>query len=141
MVAVASLTPKRLAPGLDPGVGHQFRQTLLGQQLVVQEVKHESANPLAILDRGGDAFGEGRLCLLATSRAAAAMSTVLCDNQGPWLGQIEHLPGIEARGFSLAQRRAACSAGLGKVIDGGIRRIRAAQGPARVPLLPAGLLA
>ena len=54
----------------------------------MQKVKHKSANPRAILDRGGDAFGEGRLCLLATSRAAAAMSTVLCDNQGLWLGQI-----------------------------------------------------
>ena len=41
-------------------VGHQFDQTLLGQQLVVQEIEYEGADPRAVLHGRSDPFGKYR---------------------------------------------------------------------------------
>ncbi len=39
-------------------VGHQCRETPLGQQLIAQQVQHERSNPFAVLHRGGHPCGE-----------------------------------------------------------------------------------
>ena len=69
------------------------------------------------------------------------MGAVFGHDQGLWFGQVEHLPGNVVRGHRGAQRLAAPCAGLGEVIDRGIGRLAPAQGLARVPVLPARLLA
>ena len=85
MVAVARFTPKRSAS--------RVGQTLLGQQLVVQQIEHEGADPRAVLHRRGDPFGEARPGLRAAGRATAVVRAVFGDDQRPRFGQIEHLPG------------------------------------------------
>ena len=66
------------------------------------------------------------------------MSAMLGDDEGLWRGQVEHLPGAVARGHGRRQRRPAACAGLGIVIDDGVRRLHLTQGLAWVPLLAAG---
>ena len=39
-------------------IGHQRGETLLGQQLIVQQVEHQGADPLAVLHRCGHPIGE-----------------------------------------------------------------------------------
>jgi hypothetical protein len=90
MVAVASRTPNRPALALDPRVHHQRGETLLGQQLVVQQVEYEGADPLAVLHRRGHPIGECRPGLHPARRAPALMRLVLGDDQRLRLGQVEH---------------------------------------------------
>lgn len=122
-------------------IGHQFGQTLLGQQLEMQQINDERRDPRAILNRRRDALGKSRARLPATGRAAASMGAVFGDRQRPGLGQIEHLAGGVVRRHRLTQRRTAIDAALGEVIDRSIRRFCAAQRCARMAFLAAGLLA
>ena len=99
MVAVTSLHPEQ--------VSHQRGQTLLRQQLVVQQIEHEGADPFAVLHRRSHPIGECRPRLAAARRTAAAMGAVFGDDQRLWFGQIEHLPGDMAGRHRLGQRFAA----------------------------------
>jgi hypothetical protein len=90
---------------------HEFGQTLLGQQLVVQQIEHECANPPAILYRCGDALMKYRPRLRAASRATAAVSAVFRDDQRMRFGEVEYLPGDMVRRHLRGQRRAARRAG------------------------------
>src|ERR1700686_1221180 len=66
------------------------------------------------------------------------MGAMLGDEQGLWLGQIEHLPSAVARGHDRRQRRSAAYASLGIVIDDDVRGLHLKQGLAWMPLLTAG---
>ena len=133
MVALTSLTPKR--------VGHQRGQTLLGEQLVMQQIQHERSDPFAVLHRGGYPFGERRPCLRAAGGATAMVRAVLGDDQRPWFRQIEHLPRDMAGRRRRAQRFAARGAGRWIMVDGGIGVFNLAKRLTRMALLTTGLLA
>ena len=122
-------------------IGHQFGQALLRQQLVVQQVDDKGRDPGAVLHRCSHACGKCRARLLAAGRAVAPMGAVFGHDQRLRFRQVEHLPGGMAGGHRLAQGRATVVAGRREIIDRDIRRLGAAQRFARVPLLPAGLLA
>src|SRR5208282_5828833 len=122
-------------------VRHQLRQTFLRQQLVMQQVKHEGADPFAVLHRGGDVFGEGRLRLLAASLANAGVGAVLGDHDGLGFRQVEDLTRVEARRCRLIQRSAASAAGLRKMVDGGVGVFGSAQRLTGMALLSARLFA
>ena len=112
-------------------VGHQRGQTLLRQQLVVQQIEHEGADPFAVLHRRGHPVGERRPRLRAARRTAAAVRAVLGDDQRLRFGQIEHLPGDMAGCHRRGQRLAARGTGRWVMVDGGIRRLAPAQRLAR----------
>ena len=120
---------------------HEFGQTLLGQQLVVQQIEHKCADPLAILRRRGNALGKCRPRLRAAGRATAAIGAVLGNEQRPRFRQIEHLPGNMAARHRRGQRLTARSAGFWIMLDRGIGLFNPAKRRARMPLLAAGLLA
>ena len=109
MVAVTSCDPEQ--------VGHQHGQTLLGEQLVVQQIQHEGADPCAVLHRRGHPFGERRPRLPATRRTTADVCAVLGDDQRPWFRQIEYLPGDVVGCHRRAQRFAARSAAWRIMVD------------------------
>ena len=88
-------------------IGQQLDQTLLGQQLVVQEIEHESANPRAVLHGRIDAVWKRRPCFRAASGASAIVRTMFGDDERPRLGQIEHLPGAVADARIRIEARAA----------------------------------
>ena len=69
------------------------------------------------------------------------MGEVLGHEERLRLGQVEHLPGDVVRGHRLAQRLAASRTGFGKMIDRVVGGLAPPQGLARMPLLPARLLA
>ena len=69
MVAAASFTPRRSAINL--------HQTLLGQQLVVQEIEHERADPRAVLRRHVDAVRKQRT--RSAPQAAHLQSCARCS--------------------------------------------------------------
>ena len=122
-------------------IGHQRSQTFFRQQLVVQQIQHKSGNPLAVLRRGGDAFGKCRPRLRAAGSAMTAVRAVFRDNQRLWLGEIEHLAGDVAGRHRRSQRLAARGANLRIMVDGGIGCRSPAQRLAGVALLSAGPLA
>ena len=62
-------------------ISHQSGQTLLGQQLVMQQIQHERADPLAILHRCAHPVRERGSRLRAARATAAAMRAVLGDDQ------------------------------------------------------------
>ena len=98
-------------------MSHEFGQTLLGQQLVVQQIEHECADLLAILHRRGNARGECRPRLRATSRATAAMSAVFRDDQRLRFREVEYLPRDMVRRHRRGQRHAARRAGRRIMLD------------------------
>ena len=122
-------------------IGHQLDQTLLGQQLVVQEIEYERTDPRAVLHGRVDAFRKRRPRLRAAIGAAAIVRTMLGDDEGPRVGQIEHLPGAVADARVLIQARAAPGAGRRVMIDHDIGFSDLPQGLAFVALLPARFLA
>jgi hypothetical protein len=122
-------------------VGHQGRETLLGQQLIVQQIQHERADRFAALHRGCHSFGERTPRLRAAGGATAAMRAVLGDDQRSRFWKIEHLPGAVAGRHCRRQRFAARGAGLWIMIDGGIGLFNLTQRLARMALLAADLLA
>ena len=122
-------------------IGHQLDQTLLGQQLVVQEIEYERTDPRAVLHGRVDGFRKRRPRLRAAIGAAAIVRTMLGDDEGPRVGQIEHLPGAVADARVLIQARAAPGAGRRVMIDHDIGFSDLPQGLAFVALLPARFLA
>lgn len=122
-------------------VGHQGGQTLLGEQLIVQQIQHEGADPLAVLHRGAHPVGEGRPCLCAAGCAAAAVRTVFSDYQRRRFREIEHLSRDMTGRHGHGQRLVARCAGRRVMIDDDIGGFGSTQGLARVTLLPPGLLA
>ena len=122
-------------------IGHQLDQTLLGQQLVVQEIEYKRIDPRAVLHGRVDAFRKRRPRLRAAIGAAAIVRTMLGDDEGPRVGQIEHLPGAVADARVLIQARAAPGAGRRVMIDHDIGFSDLPQGLAFVALLPARFLA
>ena len=122
-------------------IGHQLDQTLLGQQLVVQEIEYKRTDPRAVLHGRVDAFRKRRPRLRAAIGAAAIVRTMLGDDEGPRVGQIEHLPGAVADARVLIQARAAPGAGRRVMIDHDIGFSDLPQGLAFVALLPARFLA
>ena len=73
----------------------------------MQEIDDQGANPIAGLDWRRDPLGERWLGWSAAPRAGADMGAMFGDEQGLWLGQVEHLPGAVARGHGRRQRRPA----------------------------------
>jgi hypothetical protein len=71
-------------------VGHQRGQTLLGQQLVVQQIEHEGADPRAVLHRRSHPIGKCRPGPCAAGRTTAAVRTVFGDDQRLWIGKVEY---------------------------------------------------
>ena len=122
-------------------IGHQRGQTLLGQQLIVQQIHHHRGEARTVLHRRGHVFGKGGPCLGATLPAKAGMGAVFRDNQRLGFGKIEHLTRGMAGGHPLVQGRAATGTSLGKMINRGIRVLGSAQGLAGMTLLPTRLLA
>ena len=122
-------------------VDHQGGQTLFRQQLIVQQIQHEGADPLAVLHRRGHPFGERRLGLRPAGCATAAVCPMFSDGQRLRFGEVEDLAGAMARHHGLGQRLAAPGTDRWKVLDGGITDFRLAQRLTRMALLSAGLLA
>jgi hypothetical protein len=60
-------------------VSHHLRPTLLGQQLVVQQIQHHDVDSLAVLHRHGDALGKRRSCRRTAGSTTTAVRTVLGD--------------------------------------------------------------
>ena len=104
-------------------IGHQRSQTLLRQQLVVQQIQHEGADPLAVLHRRTHPVGECRPRLTAAGRAAAAVRAMLGDDQRLRFGQIEYLPGDEVGRHRLGQWRTARGTARRIVVDDAIGRL------------------
>ena len=105
MVAAASVTPRK--------IGHQLYETLLGQQLVVQEIEYKRTDPRAVLHGRVDAFRKRRPRLRAAIGAAAIVRTMLGDDEGP-RGRADRTPagGAVAVGACVRiQARAAPGAG------------------------------
>ena len=121
-------------------IGQQLDQTLLGQQLVVQEIEHESADPRAVLHGRVDAVGKRRPRLRAAGGASAIVCTMFGDDERLRLGQIEHLPGAVADARVRIEARAAPRAGRRVMIDDVIGISDLPQGLAFVTPLPARLL-
>ena len=121
-------------------IGQQLDQTLLGQQLVVQEIEHESADPRAVLHGRVDAVGKRRPRLRAAGGASAIVCTMFGDDERLRLGQIEHLPGAVADARVRIEARAAPRAGRRVMIDDVIGISDLPQGLAFVTFLPARLL-
>ena len=93
-------------------IGHQRGQTLLRQQLVVQQIEHEgSRSACRTAPARSPNRGRPPVSVTAAGRAAAAMRTVLGDDQRLRFGQVEHLPGDVAGGHRLGQRRATRGTG------------------------------
>jgi len=122
-------------------VDHQGGQTLFRQQLIVQQIQHEGADPFPVLHRSGHPIGECTPRLRAAGRATAAVRTVLGDDQRLRFRQIEYLPGNVACRHRRGQRFTARGADLWIMVDSGIRLFNAAKRLARMALLTAGLLA
>ena len=122
-------------------ISHQLDQTLLGQQLVVQEIEYERADPRAVLHGRVDAFRKRRPRLRAAIGTAAIVRAMLGDDEGPRVGQIEHLPGAVADARVRIEARAAPRAGRRVMIDHDIGFSDLPQGLAFVALLPARFLA
>lgn len=122
-------------------VGHQCGQALLRQQLIVQQIQHEGANPFAVLHRRGHPVGKRRPRLRIADCATAAMRAVLGDDQRLWFGEIKYLPGDVVGRHRRRQRRAARRAGLRIMVDRGVRCRGPTQRLTPMSLLPAGLLA
>ena len=98
-------------------IGHQFGQTILGQQLIVQQIDHEGGNFRAVLHRRVDAIWKRRTRLRATGGALAIVRTMFGDDQSRWLRQIKHLTGAMADACLRIEARAAPSAGRRIMMD------------------------
>ncbi|HEX3989645.1 MAG TPA: hypothetical protein VHX39_00590 [Acetobacteraceae bacterium] len=122
-------------------IGHQRRQALLGQQLVMQQTHHDRREARAILHRRGHVFGKGRARLGAASPTNAGMRAVFGNDQRLRLRQVEHLPRGMAGGRRSGQGAAASRTCYGEMIDGGIGVFCPAQRLSGMALLSAGLLA
>ena len=68
MVAVTRFTPNRSAIN----AARRFS----GQQLIVQQIDHDSRDARAVLDRRGHVFGKGGSCLRAARRAQTAVGAM-----------------------------------------------------------------
>jgi hypothetical protein len=122
-------------------IGHQRRQTFFGQQLVVQQVEHERADPPAILHRCGHPIGKARPRLCPTRHAPAVMRPMFGNHQRLRFGQVKHLPRGMAGGHRLSQRRTTPCTGRRIVVDDCIGRRGSTQRLPRMALLPTRLLA
>ncbi len=122
-------------------VSHQHGQTLLGQQLVAQQIDHDGRDPRAVLHRRSDADQRRRSrARAAGSATTAAVRAVFRDDQRLRLRRVEHSAGDVVGGHRRGQRLPACRAGH-RAIDRDVRPRRPAQRPAQMALLPAALLA
>ncbi len=143
-----TLKPRRTIPahGGDGGgdlmhaeqIAHQRGQTLLGQQLKVQQIHDDGREAGAVLHRRGHAFGKGRACFRATTPANAGKRAMFRDDQRLRVREIVHLPRGMAGGHRPVQGATASRAGLGEMVDGGIWGGRPAQRLAGVPFLSTG---
>src|SRR6202011_4067711 len=68
-------------------ISHQRGQTLLRQQLIVQQIEHQGADPFAVLHRRIHPSGKSSPRLTAARRTAAAMGAMLGDDQRLWFRQ------------------------------------------------------
>ena len=99
-------------------IGHQFGQTIFGQQLIVQQIDHECRDPRAILHRCVDPVGKPRPRMRPAAGALAVMSAMFDDDEGRRLGQIEDLAGAVAGGHFQCHGQTTGRARERKVIDG-----------------------
>jgi len=77
-------------------ISHQFDQTILGQQLVVQQIHHERRDPRAILHRRVDPIGKRGAGVRPATGAHAVMGAMLGDDERSRLGQVKHLASVVA---------------------------------------------
>ena len=122
-------------------IGHQLRQPVLWQKLIVKQIDGKGGDARAILHRRVDAFGERRPRFLAAAFAAADMSAMFGDGKRLRFGQIEHLPGGVPLAHVLRQRFSTSRANGWDMLDHDIRARRLTQRLALVASLSAGLLA
>ena len=121
------------APGDDAGrtkprraeqVGHRLRHPILGNELLHIEINRRRSDARAILSGRGHPFGERRRGLAAAVRATVNHRLMFGDVQSR-LGQIEHLPLLNARDHRRRQSREAMAARfrLVPLDDIGLRRL------------------
>jgi hypothetical protein len=122
-------------------IGHQRGKTFLRQQLVVQQVEHDGADPLAVLHRSRHPIRKGRPCLCSARRATAVVRPVFGNDQWLRFGQVELLPRNMAGGHRLGQQCAAPGAGRRIMVDDRIGRLGSTQRLPRMAFLAARLLA
>ena len=122
-------------------IGHQCGQTVLGQQLIVQQIDHEGRDSGAVLHRRVDAIGKRRARLRAAGGALAIVRTMFGDDERLRLGQIKYLTDAMANARFRVEAHAARRAGRRIMIDDVVGISDLSQGLAFVTLLPARLLA
>ena len=94
-------------------VAHQFYQSILWQQLIVQQIEHERRDPLAVLRRRIDAFGKGRPRPRAAGRALAVVGAMFGDDGRLRLGHCIKIEGDLSSVLScFAARTSACRIAL-----------------------------
>ena len=77
-------------------IGQQLDQTLLGQQLVVQEIEHESADPRAVLHGRVDAVGKRHPRLRAAGGASAIVCTMFGESLKARIAELERQLGLNS---------------------------------------------
>src|ERR1019366_9343132 len=108
IVAAASFTPKRSA------ISSARRSS--GSKLIVQQIDHEGGDSGAVLHGRVDAIWKRSPRFRAAGGASAIVRAMFGDDEGLWLGQIEHLTrGVIFR-HVWRQRRAAFGTGRGVMI-------------------------
>ena len=117
-------------------IGHQFGQTILGQQLIVQQVDHHRRDPRAVLHRRLDLIGK-RGGWRPAAGTQAIMGAMLGDDERGWLRQVEYLAGAVAGAHGGRHRRPAGRAGRRVMIDDPVRLGNLPQGLAFMTFLPA----
>jgi len=122
-------------------IGHQRGETFLRQQLVVQQVEHDGADPLAILHRRRHPVGKARPCLHSARRATTVVRPVFGNDQWLRFGQVELLPCDMAGGHRLGQRCATPGASRRIMIDDRSGRLGSTQRLPRMTVLAARPLA
>ena len=92
-------------------IGHQRNEAFLAKQLLVGQIDHEGGAPRAILHRRVHPVGKRAPRPGAAARTFAKVSAVFGDDEGPQLGQIEHLACCVIPGHAPPRRFTAARAG------------------------------
>ena len=120
-------------------IGHQFGEAIFRQQLIVQQIDHEGGDSGAVLHGRVDAIWKRSPRFRAAGGASAIVRAMFGDDEGLWLGQIEHLTrGVIFR-HVWRQRRAAFGTGRGVMIGDLVGLGGLSQGFTLVTFLPARL--
>ena len=129
---------RRGAHGRVEQVGHQLRQTILGQEMRMVQIGRHRRHARTILHRRRHACGKRRPCRRAAMTANATVSAVFRGLEGARLRQVEDLSCDRASiPVRSRQRRAAARTVRRMMILDMVRPVGPAQGRARVPGLPA----